>query len=354
VKIDQQQWTVKYRLRKALCFILRGGAILLLGVFVYLYLPRSLPPKPSLFTLIAHRGVSQTFPLDNLQNDTCTAKIINPPSHHFLENTIPSIQEAFKYGADIVEIDIHPTTDNQLAVFHDWTLDCRTNGRGVTHEQSMETLKKLDIGYGYTADGGKTYPFRGKGIGAMPTFDEVMQEFSNHKFLVNQKDTFARTVQLLATALQRYPVQQRKNIYFFSSDEQYETLKKEVPEVQKIFPTRGEAKNCIPQYLIMLFSGQISNSCNRYALGIPVRYLKYVPGWPSLCLSKAQQANLNVYVIDVDTPKDLERVKGLPLDGIVTNRVEIISPLLKRRYSDPIWVVEDSFGILHKAPSLHQ
>lgn len=327
-----KQRKFQHRLRKALSFVSRGVAILLLGVFVYLSLPRSLPPKPSSFTLIAHRGVSQTFPLDNLQNDTCTAKIINPPSHHFLENTIPSIQEAFKHGADMVEIDIHPTTDTQLAVFHDWTLDCRTNGRGVTHEQSMKALKKLDIGYGYTADGGKTYPFRGKGIGAMPTFDEVMQEFPNHKFLVNQKDTFERTVQLLAAALQRYPVQQRKNIYFFSGDEQYETLKKEVPEVQKIFPTRQETKACIPQYLMMLFSGQVSNSCNRYALGIPVRYLKYVPGWSSLFLSQARQANLKVYVIEVDTPNDLAKIKGLPLDGIMTNRVEIIGPLQIGKY----------------------
>jgi len=80
----------------------------------------------------------------------------------------------------------------------------------------------------------------------------------------------------------------------------------------------------------MLFSGKLSNSCSKYALGIPVRYLKYVPGWSSLLLSQAQQANLKVYVIDVDTPEDLEKVKGLALDGIVTNRVEIISPLLKR------------------------
>ena len=32
----------------------------------------------------------------------------------------------------MIEIDVHPTTDGQFAVFHDWTLDCRTNGAGVT------------------------------------------------------------------------------------------------------------------------------------------------------------------------------------------------------------------------------
>lgn len=319
---------ISHRLCKVLSLISKGAIALFIGILTYLYWPRSLPPQPSSFTLIAHRGVSQTFPLDNLQNDTCTAEIIYPPRHKFLENTIPSIRAAFQYGADIVEIDIHPTTDNQLAVFHDWTLDCRTNGRGITHEQSIETLKKLDIGYGYTADGGKTYPFRGQGIGALPSFDEVMQEFPNHKFLIDQKDSLEKTVKLLATSLQKYPAQQRENIYFFSSEKRYKQLKQDVPEVQKLFPNRKEAKDCVPQYLMMLFSGRVSNSCNRYAFGIPVRYLKYVPGWPHLFLSKAHEANLKTYVIEVETLEALDKIRELPLDGIVTNRVEIIGPSL--------------------------
>jgi len=328
--ITRQRRKLRTRLCKFLLLFLGGIVTLVISILVYLYFPRPLPAKPSsLFTLIAHRGVHQTFPMDNVKNDTCTATIIYPPTHNFLENTIPSIREAFKYGADMVEIDIHPTTDNQLAVFHDWTVDCRTNGRGVTHEQNMQTLKKLDIGYGYTADGGKTYPFRDQGIGMMPTFDQIMREFPNQKFLVDQKDTFEKTVKLLASSLKKYPAQQRQNIYLFSGDEQYELLKPEVPEVEKIFPTRKEVKNCTSQYLTMVFSGKISLSCGRYAIGIPTSYLKYVPGWPSLFLSQAQRAKLKVYVM-VDTAEDLEKVRGLPLDGIVTNRIEIIGPLLKR------------------------
>jgi glycerophosphoryl diester phosphodiesterase len=317
--------TCKYVLRS-----LAGLTTLIVGIIIYLYFPRPLPPKPSSFTLIAHQAVHQTYPFDNLKNDTCTATIIYPPTHNFLGNTIASIRAAFQYGADIVEIDIHPTTDKQLAIFHDWAIDCRTNGKGITHEQSMKTLKKLDIGYGYTADNGKTYPFRGKFIGMMPTFDEVMKEFPDRKFLVDQKDTFAATVKLLADSLKKYPLQQRQNIYLFSGDEQYEILKQQVPEVQKIFPTRKEVKDCIPQYLTMLFSGSISPSCGKYALGIPTRYLKYAPGWSSnLFLVKAREAGLKMYVIDVDTKEDLQQVQNLPLDGIVTNRIEIIGPLLK-------------------------
>ena len=59
----------------------------------------------------------------------------------FLENTLPSMRAAFEAGADIVEFDIHPTTDGHFAVFHDWTVDCRTEGRGVTREHTLAAVE---------------------------------------------------------------------------------------------------------------------------------------------------------------------------------------------------------------------
>ena len=141
-------------------------------------------PKP---TLLAHRGLAQTYGTEGLTATTCTAARIFPPEHDFIENTLPSMRAAFAAGADIVELDIHPTTDGQFAVFHDWTLDCRTDGRGVTREHSLADLKKLDVGHGYTADGGKTWPFRGKGVGLMPSLDEVLAAFPDKRFLIHIK-----------------------------------------------------------------------------------------------------------------------------------------------------------------------
>ena len=41
-----------------------------------------------------------------------------------------------------------PASDGHFAVFHDWTLDCRAEGKGVTREHSLAALKQLDVGYG--------------------------------------------------------------------------------------------------------------------------------------------------------------------------------------------------------------
>ena len=113
--------------------------------------------------LLAHRGLAQGFDRTGLTGDTCTASRMLPPEHPYLENTIASMRAAFDLGAGAVELDIQPTTDGRFAVFHDWTVDCRTEGHGVTREHSLAELQALDIGHGYTADGGETFPFRGQG-----------------------------------------------------------------------------------------------------------------------------------------------------------------------------------------------
>src|SRR5690606_27896728 len=59
--------------------------------------------------LLAHRGLAQTYTRENLERDTCTATLIYQPNHPFLENTLPSMAAAFAAGADVVELDVHPT-----------------------------------------------------------------------------------------------------------------------------------------------------------------------------------------------------------------------------------------------------
>ena len=114
------------------------GLALALAAFVYLNNTNLLSaPDTGRPVLLAHRGLHQTFPADGLKGDTCTPTRILPPEHGYLENTLASMQAAFAAGADIVELDVHPTTDGHFAVFHDWTLDCRTDGKGVTREHTL-------------------------------------------------------------------------------------------------------------------------------------------------------------------------------------------------------------------------
>ncbi|HVZ32398.1 MAG TPA: glycerophosphodiester phosphodiesterase family protein, partial [Polyangiaceae bacterium] len=67
--------------------------------------------------LLAHRGLAQTFPISGLGASQDTSKLIYPPEHPFIENTIPSMEAAFQDGADIVEFYVQLTADDRMAVF---------------------------------------------------------------------------------------------------------------------------------------------------------------------------------------------------------------------------------------------
>ena len=181
--------------------------------------------------LLAHRGLAQTFSMEGITGETNTARRIYEPEHPYLENTIPSMEAAFRAGADMVELDIHPTKDGQFAVFHDWTLDYRTNGTGTIREHTMAELKKLDIGYGYTADDGKTFPFCGRGIGLMPSLDEVLEGFPNHSLLIHVKSNDPQEGILLAQYLQKLPAGRlpRLMVYGGSTDCRSKTRTSQAP-----------------------------------------------------------------------------------------------------------------------------
>lgn len=138
--------------------------LLLMAAFIlFLYVNNTnlwMSSKDGSPLLLAHRGMAQMFSMDGIKDDTCTAERIDPPEHDDLVNTLSSIEAAFQLGADVVEFDVHPTKDDQFAVFHDWTLDCRTDAQGTTREFTMAELKQVDIGYGYTADQGLIHYLR--------------------------------------------------------------------------------------------------------------------------------------------------------------------------------------------------
>ena len=135
--------------------------------------------SPPLF--LSHRGVHQIYTGGAPVDDTCTASPVRPISHGFIENTIPSMRAAFEAGADVVELDVHLTQDGVFAVFHDWTLDCRTDGAGQTNQALFSDLQMLDAAYGYTADG-MSFPLRGNGVGLIPSLTEVFDSFPEKQF----------------------------------------------------------------------------------------------------------------------------------------------------------------------------
>ncbi|MDM5155143.1 glycerophosphodiester phosphodiesterase family protein [Bacillus sp. DX1.1] len=287
--------------------------------------------------LLAHRGVAQTFNLEGVTNDTCTAERIHPPDHPFLENTIPSMEAAVKSGADVIEFDVHITKDNQFAVFHDWTLDCRTNGKGVTRDYTLSELKKLDVGYGYTADRGKTYPFRGKGIGLMPSMEEVLSHFPNQQFLIHVKSNDSEEGKRLAEHLSKMSETRLNQITVYGGDEPIESLHKQLPQLRVM--SKATMKSCLLPYIATGWTGYVPKSCQRTELHIPEKIAPWLWGWPNKFLNRMDQHDVRTILVGgsgefsggFDSVGDLKRLPSNYTGGIWTNRIDKIAPVYEKK-----------------------
>ncbi|MEU4692421.1 glycerophosphodiester phosphodiesterase family protein [Actinoplanes sp. NPDC023714] len=278
--------------------------------------------------LMAHRGLAQTFDVAEVQADTCTAQVIHPPSHQYLENTIASMRAAFEAGADVVEFDVKLTRDGQLAVFHDATLECRTNGTGTIGDHTMDELRRLDIGYGYTADGGATHPFRGKGAGLMPTAAEVLDAFPGRELLIHLKNGDAADGEALAALLAPRP--QRGLLTVYGEDAAVDAFRAALPDVRAT--SKAIMKKCLIGYEATGWTGHVPADCHNIQFHLPERVGRFLWGWPNRFVDRMADAGTRViltadggdFSAGFDTPADLNRIPDGWSGGIWTNRIDLL------------------------------
>ncbi len=94
--------------------------------------------------LIAHRGGSLEAP----------------------ENTLAAFRHAIELGMGFVELDVQMSSDGELVVIHDETLDRTTDGTGAVGDYTFEELRQRDAGSWFGAE------YKGQRI---PTLREALE-----------------------------------------------------------------------------------------------------------------------------------------------------------------------------------
>jgi glycerophosphoryl diester phosphodiesterase len=284
------------------------------------------------YKLLAHRGLAQSYDVSKVDWDTNTAEIIDEPEHPYLENTIPSMQAAFDLGADVVELDVRLTKDKRLAVFHDFALEYRTNASGLVGDYTMAELKDLDIGYGYTADKGQTFPFRGKGLGLMPELAEVFSAFPGKELLINVKDGDVETYQVLWTDyLSRMTKDQLSLITVYGDDDGIDYLREQSPDLRLL--SMRMMKKALLKYELLGFTGYIPKELHNMELHLPLKYAKFLWGWPNKFVKRMESVNTRVVIVlgdgkwseGFDTEESLEAIPKGYKGYIWTNRIDKVN-----------------------------
>jgi glycerophosphoryl diester phosphodiesterase len=88
------------------------------------------------------------------------------------ENTLASFEEAIRRGADLIELDVQLSADNEIVVMHDTSVDRTTDGSGLVRDLPWEKIKTFDAGVWYGLDYTKEY---------IPSLGQVIGRFRDRK-----------------------------------------------------------------------------------------------------------------------------------------------------------------------------
>lgn len=248
-------------------------------------------PKPKgPFVLVADRGLVQP---SDAGPGACSARI-RPSENAYVENSLSSLRRATSLGARAVAIDVQRTRDGHLVVFSDETLECRTNGSGPVGGQTLAQLKALDAGYRYTADG-RAFPLRGRGIGAIPTVEEVLRELPQTPLIVSFKGSDPAAADALVAAFQSAGVAIAPSYGFRGDAAVTGRLRQLVPGAWII--DAGASQACFGDYLTLGWAGIVPASCRDTTIVVPLDRRWILWGWPYRFLDRMAGAGSQVILV---------------------------------------------------------
>jgi glycerophosphoryl diester phosphodiesterase len=239
-------------------------------------------PTPIIF---AHRGASAQAP----------------------ENTLAAFELAVKLGAPAIEFDVKLSSDRQVIIIHDQTLERTTNGSGAVTKQPLAALRELDAGSWKSAE------FRGEKI---PLLNDVLEAVGK-KLLINIELTnyatpFDGLVREVAALVTKHALQER--IIFSSFN----------------FTNLLAARRLLPnvpcgQLILEGRDGWLQRTTARF-MQLEAEH-PYTDDVDAELVSRVHRLGRRVHVWTVNDPADMRRLRACGVDGIFSD-----DPVLAREY----------------------
>ena len=231
-------------------------------------------------------------------------------------NTLECFQHALDQGANALEVDLQVLGDGTLVTFHDQNTLDQTGEDHELEDLTIEGMKGLDAGWGFSPDGGETHPYRGEGI-EVPSFEEFLYAFRRIPVLLDVKgETPAMADALESFVRDEFDDDAREFVYIKTHDQRLtNTLRALDPPPKVAF-----------------------NTLERVALAVlPCLFEEYPPTWLDLnpeflfphiiAWSEAHDHILTTSTVD-DEEEMREYMAIKELDGIVTDRPDVLNKVL--------------------------
>ncbi|TWE12948.1 glycerophosphodiester phosphodiesterase [Rudaeicoccus suwonensis] len=223
-----------------------------------------------------------------------------------LENSMAAFAAAVDLGFRYVETDVHATSDGVLLALHDSTLDRVTDRTGVIADLPWSAVREAKIA----------------GTEPIPTFDELLETWPELRINIDCKA--AGAVQPLAEAIERHGAHDRVCIASFSDRRRRSVLRQ---------LTRPTATSAGPVTTGALAIGRIPLVHSAFGVDciqIPQR-VGSRPLVTARLIRSMHAREVQVHVWTVDDPDDMHRLLDLGVDGLITDRSDVLKDVLQQR-----------------------
>ncbi len=217
-----------------------------------------------------------------------------------------AFRKAVDEGYRHLETDVRATADGRLVVFHDSRLDRVTDARGAVDEWPWSRISRVRVG----------------GVEPIPQLSDLFEEFPDTRFNIDAKSDAA--VGPLADTIRRCNARDRVCVVSFS-DRRLTALRSAVG------PTVAWALG--PRETFRLFRAGVVRReflSTAVAAQVPVFYRRVQVVTPRF-LQTAHAAGLEVHVWTIDDAAEMQRLLELGVDGIMTDRPDVLREVLMRR-----------------------
>ncbi len=227
--------------------------------------------------VIAHRGASHLAP----------------------ENTLAAVRLAWSLDADVVEVDVHLTKDHRIMAIHDPTT-LRTSGAALAvAETDSSRLRELDVG-------GHTHPdFAGQHI---PFLEEVLATVPAGRRLFIEVKSGTEILPALNEVLTHSGKRPQVAVIGFNLPTM-KAAKESMPDVPVHWLCDKKVWSSSAGAIVKAAKDGGLDGMNVHWSGVTWRFARIV-----------RKAGLKLYAWTVDTAAEADRLDGLGVDGITTNR----------------------------------
>jgi glycerophosphoryl diester phosphodiesterase len=244
-------------------------------------------PRPQLF---GHRGASGEAP----------------------ENTRVSFERALAQGVPYLEMDCHATADGEIVIHHDDTLDRTSDASGPIRARTFAELERVDAGYGFSPDGGRTHPFRGRGV-RVPRLVEVLTAFPEARINLEVKQAEPPIAEEVVRLIHRAKAEQR--VLLAAEDEAI------LAELRALDPATalGSSLEDVVAFVRAGAEGRLREFRPRgHALQVPSHALGQALVTRDF-VARAHDRGLFVHVWTINEPDEMRELLALGVDGLMSD-----------------------------------